>query len=199
MTKTIPLGAPDRWDYVSFDAASNRVFVAASPTTRTSSMRTPGAVLGKLAGLNGAHGQAVAADGTIWADSGKTAQLTRPRSAEFYPGQRNTAGRHGCGCASLPIPPASCRVHGWRRQDRDADRYRNQARSTRPCRLAASRNSRPADKPGHFYVNIASTKEIAALDARSRPGDRALCRAWLRNRRMAWRWTRKPAACSRAA
>src|SRR5436853_6733335 len=28
IVKTIPLGAPERWDYASFDAARNRVYVA---------------------------------------------------------------------------------------------------------------------------------------------------------------------------
>lgn len=61
VTKTVPLGAPDRWDYVVFDPATHRVFVAHGDRL-TVVDGSSGAVLGDVAGLSGAtHGIGISA------------------------------------------------------------------------------------------------------------------------------------------
>ncbi len=59
MTKTVALGAPDRWDFVVFDPASHKVFVAHGDRVTVVDGRT-GAILGNVEGLQGgAHGIAI--------------------------------------------------------------------------------------------------------------------------------------------
>ena len=59
VTKTIALGAPDRWDFVVFDPASHKVFVAHGDRVTVVDGRT-GAILGNVEGLQGgAHGIAI--------------------------------------------------------------------------------------------------------------------------------------------
>jgi len=56
VTKTVPLGAPDRWDYVVFDPASHRVYVAHVDRVSVIDGRD-GKVLGEVKGITGGtHG-----------------------------------------------------------------------------------------------------------------------------------------------
>ena len=59
VTKTVALGAPDRWDFVVFDPTSHKVFVAHGDRVTVVDGRT-GAILGNVEGLQGgAHGIAI--------------------------------------------------------------------------------------------------------------------------------------------
>ncbi len=59
VTKTVPLGAPDRWDFVVFDATSNRVFVAHGDRVTVVDGRS-GRIIGNVGGLpGGTHGVAI--------------------------------------------------------------------------------------------------------------------------------------------
>src|SRR6185503_13889475 len=74
LTKTVPLGAPDRWDYVVFDAASRRVYVAHGDRVSVVDGRD-GKVLGEVSGIpGGTHGIAVAA-GQGFTDDGKAGEV----------------------------------------------------------------------------------------------------------------------------
>ncbi|MDE2135396.1 MAG: YncE family protein [Alphaproteobacteria bacterium] len=70
LSKTVALGAPDRWDYVVFDPASGRVYVSHSDTV-TVVDGTSGAVAGRIDGIAGTtHGVAFA-EGKGYTDDGK--------------------------------------------------------------------------------------------------------------------------------
>jgi YVTN family beta-propeller protein len=73
VTKTVSLGAPDRWDYVVFDSASGRVFVAHGDEV-TVVDGTSGEITGHIKGLTGGtHGIAVVADNNRgYTDEGET-------------------------------------------------------------------------------------------------------------------------------
>ncbi len=59
ITKTVPLGAPDRWDYVMFDASSHRVYVAHGDRV-TVVDGLDGSLIGQVEGYSGGtHGIAV--------------------------------------------------------------------------------------------------------------------------------------------
>jgi YVTN family beta-propeller protein len=59
LTKTVALGAPDRWDFVVFDAASQKVFVAHGDRVTVVDGRT-GKIIGNVEGLpGGTHGIAI--------------------------------------------------------------------------------------------------------------------------------------------
>jgi DNA-binding beta-propeller fold protein YncE len=70
LTKEVPLGTPDRWDYVVFDSASGRVYVAHGD--RVSVLDgTTGMLIGAVEGMpGGTHGVAFAA-GKGYTDDGK--------------------------------------------------------------------------------------------------------------------------------
>lgn len=59
VTKTVPLGAPDRWDYVLFDPESHRVYVAHGDRVTVVDGRS-GTVIGQVEGYpGGTHGVAI--------------------------------------------------------------------------------------------------------------------------------------------
>jgi YVTN family beta-propeller protein len=60
VTKSVALGAPDRWDYVVFDGATERVYVAHGDGVSVVDART-GTVVGSVHGfVGGTHGVAIA-------------------------------------------------------------------------------------------------------------------------------------------
>lgn len=75
LVKTVPLGAPDRWDYVVFDSASGRVFVAHSDRVTVVDGRS-GRVLGQVEGTpGGSHGATVSVStGQGFTDDGQAGQ-----------------------------------------------------------------------------------------------------------------------------
>lgn len=72
LTKTIPLGAPDRWDYLTFDAPSGRLYVSHGDQVTVVDGRT-GAILGAVEGLpGGTHGIAIVSEvGRGYTDDGE--------------------------------------------------------------------------------------------------------------------------------
>ena len=176
VSKTIALEAPDRWDYVSFDAASRRVFVAHSDHTDIVDAST-GAILGK---------------------SRRPRRRARPgRRPPTAPSGLSAARRHRISC--LRPPPPSCRSKGIAGRNRRRRRHRRSGRQTRSSSWTAMptarhchrrsqqnravRQSRSADRPssplptdgGHLYVNIESTQgDRLAIDLAASPGDRPL-------------------------
>ena len=72
ITRTVPLGAPDRWDYISFDPASHRVYVSHGDRVTVVDGRS-GALVGSIEGMpGGTHGIAVATgSGRGYTDDGR--------------------------------------------------------------------------------------------------------------------------------
>ena len=72
ISKIVPLGAPDRWDYVVFDPDSHRVYVAHGDRVTVVDGRD-GAVIGTVEGMpGGTHGIAIShATGKGYTDDGK--------------------------------------------------------------------------------------------------------------------------------
>ncbi len=73
--RVVPLGAPEKFQYVVFDGAGHRVFVAHGSEV---TVVDPGTlkVLGHVAGLSGAHGVAVVPGGHGYADSGRAESVS---------------------------------------------------------------------------------------------------------------------------
>ena len=164
VTRTLALSDPDRWDYVSFDAASHRVFVAHADHTDVLDARS-GAVLGKLAGLDGAHGQAVASDGTIWADSGKSGKVTAYDPKTFAAIATLPAGVGADGMIADPSGARIVVLNGNGQSATILDTATRRVAAT--VALGGSPEFAAADAAGHLYVNIASTKEVVAVDLAS--------------------------------
>jgi YVTN family beta-propeller protein len=161
VTKTIPLGAPDKWDYLSFDAASHRVFVAHADHTDVIDAAT-GAILGKLAGLSGAHGQTVTADGTIWADSGKTGTVTAYDPKTFAAIKTLPVAPDADGVVTGPHRQRVVVVAGDSESATLIDATTKTVQAT--VKLGGAPESAAIDEAGHIYIDLASTKEIAVVD-----------------------------------
>jgi YVTN family beta-propeller protein len=75
VTKTVPLGAPDKWDYVVYDPGSHRVYVSHGPRLDVIDGRD-GTMIGHVTGMpGGTHGIGVsAATGLGFTDDGKAGQ-----------------------------------------------------------------------------------------------------------------------------
>jgi len=75
VTRAIPLGAPEKFQYVLFDAPNHRVFVAhGSEVTVVDAGSLK--VVGHVGGLSGAHGIALVPGGHGYADSGRSATVS---------------------------------------------------------------------------------------------------------------------------
>jgi DNA-binding beta-propeller fold protein YncE len=72
LTRAVPLGAPDRWDFVVFDPGSHKVFVAHGDRVTVVDGRT-GMIIGNVEGLpGGTHGVAIVpGTGRGYTDDGK--------------------------------------------------------------------------------------------------------------------------------
>ena len=75
LTRSVPLGAPDRWDYLVYDGPSHRVYVAHGDHLTVVDART-GKVIGQVAGMpGGTHGIAIShAAGLGYTDDGEAGE-----------------------------------------------------------------------------------------------------------------------------
>jgi YVTN family beta-propeller protein len=72
LTKTVRLGAPDRWDYLTFDPSSNRVFISHSDRVTVVDAKS-GKIVGTVTGIpGGTHGVGIVPSvGRGYTDDGK--------------------------------------------------------------------------------------------------------------------------------
>jgi YVTN family beta-propeller protein len=72
LTKTVRLGAPDRWDYLTFDPSSNRVFISHSDHVTVVDAKS-GKIVGTVTGIpGGTHGVGIVPSvGRGYTDDGK--------------------------------------------------------------------------------------------------------------------------------
>ncbi|MDE1937726.1 MAG: YncE family protein [Alphaproteobacteria bacterium] len=77
ITRTIPLGVPDRWDYIVFDPETSRVYVAHGDRVTVVNGRS-GALIGNIGGMpGGTHGIGIShATGQGFTDDGKAGVAT---------------------------------------------------------------------------------------------------------------------------
>ena len=73
VVKEVPLGAPERWDYVVYDPPSHRVYVAHSDRISVVDAKA-GKLIGEVTGVSGAHGIGIS-DGKGYTDDGRAGQV----------------------------------------------------------------------------------------------------------------------------
>jgi len=93
VTKTVALGAPDHWDFVHFDSASHRVFVAHGDRLDVVDARE-GTIRGQVGGFSGGtHGIAIAtATGRGYTDDGRAGEAGAFDLQTLKPGKRVKVG-----------------------------------------------------------------------------------------------------------
>lgn len=93
VTKTVPLGTPDRWDYVTFDALTHRVYVAHGDRITVVDGRD-GSLVGEVTGYSGGtHGIVIVhAAGRGYTDDGRAGEAGSFDLATLKPLKRIQAG-----------------------------------------------------------------------------------------------------------
>lgn len=167
LSKSIPLGAPDGWDYVVFDLASGNVFIGHS-TEVTVVAGSSGAIVGHLAGLHGAHGTAVVPKlNQAFADSGRNpAGVTAYdlRSFTALPGTIATPEDTD----AMLYDPASGHVFTMNGDSGNTSVIDPEKRSLiTNIALDGKPEYGAADGRGHVYANIADKGQLVVIDSRT--------------------------------
>jgi DNA-binding beta-propeller fold protein YncE len=165
ITKTIAIGAPDAWDYVVYDSSMDRVYIGHSTET-TIVDGNSGVLVGQFAGLNGAHGTAIApAVGRGFADSGRDPSVTAFDVKTLKALGKTATPEDTDG---MTFDPASGHVFTM---NGDA----GNASVIDPARMALIVNipldGKPeylaADGRGHVYANIEDKGQLAVIDSKT--------------------------------
>lgn len=165
IVKEVPLGAPDRWDFLTFDAATNRVYVAHA-TEITIVDASSGDIVGRIPGFDTNHGLAIVPSlGRGYADSGNTKSVIVFDLETLKPIATLTAGEDA---DAMTYDAATGRVFVM---DADGaaftaiDAAQNKTLATLP--LGGKPESAVADGAGTVFANIASTQELVKIDAKT--------------------------------
>jgi DNA-binding beta-propeller fold protein YncE len=164
ISKTVPLGAPERWDYLSFEPTSNRLFIAHSDRIDVIDL-TDGKIVGQVA-IDGANGTAIVpAVGKGYAGSrgGKSAvvfDLNTLKVLKSLPAAEDTDG--------VIYDPASKRVflmqgdpHSMTVIDTASDSV------VMTIHLGGQPEFAAVDGQGKLYVNIEDLREIQRVDTKT--------------------------------
>ena len=163
VAKTVALGAPDRWDYVVFDAGSGRVYVAHGDRVTVVDGKS-GAVLGQVEGMpGGTHGIGIsAATGKGYTDDGKAAQAVAFDLKSFKTGARIPAKDDADGIAFDPTSGHVFVVDGDSATLTVIDPKTDTAIAS--IATGGGMEYAVAGDNGKLYVNGADKKEIVRID-----------------------------------
>ena len=161
VTQKVPIGSPDKWDLLTYDPPSHRVYIAHWTETTIVDGQS-GKIVGTLTGLAGAHGQAIApSPGDGYASNGESGLVTVFDPATLKVIKKVPADDD----ADVVIyDPASRRVfvmNGDSKSMTVIDTAENHATTVR---LGGSPEAGAVDRRGRLFVNIESTGEIVRID-----------------------------------
>jgi YVTN family beta-propeller protein len=162
VVKTVPLGAPDRWDFVRYDPASNRVFV--SHRTKIDVVDVAqGKVVGEVAGIGESHDVVIVPSlGRGYADdaAAKTVVIFDLKTQA-----KIVSVPVGIDADAMVYDPATKRVFVMNSDGNSItaiDAVTNQPLKTLP--LGGAPEMAVADGRGKVFINSASKNEIIAFD-----------------------------------
>jgi DNA-binding beta-propeller fold protein YncE len=162
---TIPLGGPDKWDYVVFDPVDQRVY-ASHGTGVTVIDASKGTVIGTLGGIDGAHGIVpMPKFGKIFADSGKTGTVIAYDDKTLAPITTIPAVGDADGMNYDPVSGWVVVLGGDSASAGFINPVTDQLTAKLP--LGGSPEGSAMDDAGKMYVNISDHNEIAVVDTRT--------------------------------
>jgi YVTN family beta-propeller protein len=170
VTKTVPLGAPDRWDYLVYDGDSGRLYVAHGDRISVIDGHA-GTVIGAVQGMpGGSHGIGmVTALGKAYTDDGEAGEAVAFDLKTLKTGARIKAAPDADGIAFDPSSGHIFVVDGDSKVLTVIDPKTDKAIATinggGGLEYAVSGNN------GKVYVNGAENKEIVRVDAASNKVD----------------------------
>jgi DNA-binding beta-propeller fold protein YncE len=166
LVKTVPLGAPDRWDYVVFDPGSGRVYVAHSDRVAVIDGRA-GKVIGEVTGIpGGTHGTGISHHtGQGFTDDGKNGQAVAFDLKTLKVTKQITVGADADAITVDPVTGHIFVMHGDPKKMSVVDPHTDE--------LVASIDAgeeleyAAADGKGFVYVSGAGNRDLLKVDARS--------------------------------
>ncbi len=164
IVKTIPLGGPDKWDFLYFDSATGHVYV--SHRTKIDVVDpVAGKVVGEIAPIGESHGVA-ALPGRIYADDAKNSDVIAVDAGTFAKIATAKLGLD-VDADALVVDPAALRVYvmgGNGHSVTAVDAAKNRTLKIAP--LSGSPEFAALDGKGELFINIANTNEIAVFDTK---------------------------------
>jgi YVTN family beta-propeller protein len=165
IAKTIPLGLPDKWDYLTYEPVSHRVFISHG-TEITVVDPDAGAVVGHVEGLSRSHGIVALGDlGVGFADSGDRNDVTIFDLKTLKPIK---VLKTDPGPDAVVYDPASKRVFTINGDSSSATAIDAVGQSVvGTVALGGGPEFAAVDGKGKLYINIESNSEIVRVDTNS--------------------------------
>jgi DNA-binding beta-propeller fold protein YncE len=162
LTKTVPLPGGIKWDYLTFDAKANRVYVSQGTEVKVLNGST-GAIIGMLKNLPGSHGIAIdPATGLVYADSAdrKLAVAFNPQT--YQPVASAPVAYDADGMA---YDPASKQIFVSGGDAQVVTPIATASKTAAPdIALGGAPEFLVADGAGSLYENIADQRQIVRID-----------------------------------
>jgi YVTN family beta-propeller protein len=170
VTQSVKLGAPDRWDYVTFDPDSHRAYVAHGDRVTVVDGHD-GNVLGEIVGLpGGTHGIAIAiAAGHGYTDDGKAGEAASFDLRTFEVDKRIKAAEDADAMVFDPTSAHVFVVNGDTGSITVIDPMSNAAMAT--IDVGGKLEDAVSGDNGKLYVNGAGKSEIVRLDTKTNQVD----------------------------
>jgi len=164
LARTLKIGGAGGWDYLTFDAAGRRLFIARATRIQVVDADR-GALIGEIGGTDGVHGIALAADlGEGFASDGKANAVTvfDLKTLKVL-ATIKIAGRNP---DAIVYEPATKRVLTFNGASRDATVIDAVERSVvATIALPGKPEFAAVDGKGGVFVNIEDTSQLIAIDA----------------------------------
>ena len=169
-TKAIPIGAPDRWDYLTFDQNTGRLYVSHGDRLDVLDGNS-GAILGRVEGMpGGSHGIGIInAVGKGYTDDGKAGEVVSFDLKTFKVNSRIKAKDDADG---ITVDPKSGHVFVV-----DGDSAVLTVIDPKTDKVVATVNGGGGlefavpDGEGHVYVNGADKREMVRIDSATNTAD----------------------------
>ena len=170
VTKTVALGTPDRWDYLTFDPSSDRLYVSHGDRVAVLDGHS-GRILGQIEGFpGGTHGIAVvAASGRGYTDDGRAGTATSFDLTTLKTGKAIKADEDADGIAYDPASGHVFVVDGDPGKLTVIDPQTDSAIAT--IDAGGKLEFAVADGQGKLYVNGEARREIVRVDTRTNTVD----------------------------
>jgi len=169
LAKSVSLGAPDRWDFVHFDPVQNCVYVAHRTQIDVIDGKT-GAIVGRVAGIAGAHDVAtVPALGRGYADNSDTGDVTVFDLRTLRPMGKISADADSDAMIYDSATGLLVVANGDSHDASIIDVRSSKRLANVP--LGGSPEMMVPDGEGKVFINVASANQVIRLDLRSRAID----------------------------
>jgi YVTN family beta-propeller protein len=168
LVKSIVLGSPERWDYVIYDKAANRVFVAHGDRVAVVDAKS-GAVLGQVEGIPGGTHGTVAANGKGYTDDGEAGQAIVFDLKTFKILKRIKAQDDADGIAFDPTSGHVFVIEGDSKSISVIDPKNDQVIDT--IQTGGGLEAAVSGGNGKLYVNGSEKKEMIRIDTASNKVD----------------------------